>query len=126
MPGNAIAKLGEGHAFGEMALLSGQPRTATIRAVADTDLLEIRKKDFERLIATDRQMARAVERLSHERAIANLAAGGTSLSRWADVARNSVHHVTRDEADKLLAETGKGAGLAIVLGNILDTMEFAS
>jgi CRP-like cAMP-binding protein len=122
MPGKAIAQLGEGHAFGEMALLSGQPRTATIRAVADTELLEIRKADFERLVGRDRQMARAVERLSHERAITNLAAGGTSPSRWADVARNSVHHVTRDEADRLLAETGKGAGLAIVLGNILDTI----
>lgn len=30
--------------------------------------------------------------------------------------------MTRDEADKLLHETGKGAGLAIVFGNILDTI----
>ena len=33
---NSIAKLGAGHAFGEMALLSGGPRTATIRSVAET------------------------------------------------------------------------------------------
>ena len=38
MPGDAIAVLGAGHAFGEMSLLSGGPRTATIRAVEDTDL----------------------------------------------------------------------------------------
>ena len=29
--------------------------------------------------------------------------------------------MSRSEADRLLAETGSGAGLAIVLGNILDT-----
>ena len=55
--GGAIAVLGEGHAFGEMSLLSGGPRTATIRAVEDTDLLEIGKDDFDRLVAADRQLA---------------------------------------------------------------------
>src|SRR5262249_48178705 len=34
-PGQPISRLGEGQAFGEMALLSGHARTATIRAVED-------------------------------------------------------------------------------------------
>src|SRR5580693_2769266 len=59
--GGVIAVLGEGHAFGEMSLLSGGPRTATIRAVEDTDLLEIDKHDFDQLIAADRQLADAVK-----------------------------------------------------------------
>jgi hypothetical protein len=46
----AIAVLGKGNAFGEMSLLSGGPRTATIRAVEDTDLLTIGKEDFDRLM----------------------------------------------------------------------------
>jgi hypothetical protein len=64
-----IAVLGEGNAFGEMALLSGGPRTATIRTVEDTELLEIRKEDFQRLVAKDRQLAETVKHISHERAI---------------------------------------------------------
>jgi CRP-like cAMP-binding protein len=120
--GKLLAVLGQGHAFGEMALLSGQPRTATIRAIEETDLLAISKADFEQLIAADRQMARAVENLSHERAIRNLAAGGANPARWASVATSSLSHVTRSEADKLLVETGHGAGLAIIFGNILDTI----
>lgn len=120
--GRSIARLGEGHAFGEMALLTGSPRTATVRAVADTDLLAIDKADFERLVASDYQLADLIERLSHERAISNLSAGGVNPEIWAKVASHSLDRLTRNEAGKLLAEAGKGAGLAIVLGNVLDTI----
>jgi CRP-like cAMP-binding protein len=120
--GAAIAVLGEGHAFGEMSLLSGGPRTATIRAVEDTDLLEIGKDDFERLVAADRQLADAVKRISHQRAISNLSAGGTDASLWAKVASGSLDHLSRHETGKMLTEAANGAGMAIVFGNVLDTI----
>ena len=120
---DAIAVLGAAHAFGEMALLSGGPRTATIRAVEDTELLQIGKADFDRLVATDGQLADAVQRISHQRAISNLSAGGTDAGIWAKVASQSLDlDLDRHEAGKLLTETAKGAGMAIVLGNILDTI----
>jgi zinc transporter ZupT len=117
-----IATLGEGHAFGEMALLTGGPRTATIRAVATTELLEIAKDDFEQLVKNDRVLANAVQRLSHERAISNLSSSGLDPSTWARIARDNLQHLSRNEAHTLLVETGHGAGMAIVLGNILDTI----
>lgn len=117
----AFAVLGPGHTFGEMALLSGGPRTATIRAAEDTQLLEIAKEDFERLVANDRQLAEAVTRISHQRAISNLSAGGTGATVWARVAAGSLD-LDRRETAKLLTETAKGAGIAIVLGNVLDTI----
>jgi Cyclic nucleotide-binding domain len=121
--GYAIAVLGEGDAFGEMSLLGGGPRTATIRAVEDTDLLEIGKDDFERLVATDRQLADAAKRMSHDRAISNLSAGGTDAAAlWAKIASGSLDHLSRHEAGKMLTEAGNGAGMAIVFGNILDTI----
>jgi zinc transporter ZupT len=117
-----IAQLGAGHAFGEMALLSGGARTATIRAAENTHLLKISKEDFERLLATDRQLAKAVRRLSHSRAINNLSAGGPHASTWVNIASSSLDHLSREEANKMLAQAGHGAGLAIVFGNILDTI----
>ncbi len=120
--GKPIAELGAGHAFGEMALLSGGLRTATVRSVAPTDLLEISREDFERRIALDPAMARAVKRLSHERAISNLSSGGSDRSTWAKIASNSLDQISRSETSKMLAEAGHGAGMAIVLGNILDTI----
>jgi CRP-like cAMP-binding protein len=120
--GGAIAVLGPGHAFGEMSLLSGGPRTATIRAVEDTDLLNIDKDDFDRLVAADREMADAVKRISHQRAINNLSAGGTDAALWAKVASGSLDHLSRHETGKMLTEAANGAGMAIVFGNILDTI----
>ncbi len=117
-----IAVLGEGQAFGEMALLTGGPRTATVRAVENSQFLEIEKTCFEQLMRCDPHLAKAVERLSHERAIRNLSAGGPNPSTWARIASSSIQHLSRDEAHKLLVETGRAAGLAIVLGNILDTI----
>lgn len=117
-----LAELGPGQAFGEMALLSGGPRTATVRSVGEVDLLEIGREDFEHLVASDDRLADAVERLSHDRAITNLSAGGPNRATWAKVASGSLEHLSRSEASKILAEGSHGSGLAIVLGNILDTI----
>jgi CRP-like cAMP-binding protein len=120
--GTKLAELGEGQAFGEMALLSGEPRTATIQASEPTELLEISREDFEQLLAHDHQLATAVQSLSHERAIRNLSSGDRNPARWARIATRNMEHLTRRESEKMLAEAGTGAGMAIVLGNILDTI----
>ena len=120
--GAVIAELGPGTAFGEMGLISSGARTATIRSVTGAELLEIGREDFDALIATDLVMARAVQHLSHERAIRNLSSGGSNPSTWARLASHSLDHMSRAEANKMLRQAGKGAGMAIVLGNILDTI----
>ena len=119
-----LAELGEGQAFGEMALLSEGTRTATIRAKTDTQLLAIGKDDFDRLLAEDPFLDEQVRKLSHERAIANLRNGDVNPALWAQMARESVDRLSRSEEHRLLQEAkqGKGAGLAIVFGNILDTI----
>jgi CRP-like cAMP-binding protein len=119
-----LAELGEGQAFGEMALLSEGTRTATIRARTDTQLLAIGKDDFDRLLAEDPFLDEQVRKLSHERAIANLRSGDVNPALWAQMASESVDRLSRSEEHRLLREArqGKGAGLAIVFGNILDTI----
>jgi zinc transporter ZupT len=117
-----LAELGEGQAFGEMALLGETPRTATIRSTGSTELLEIGRADFERMVAADFKLAAAVARLSHERAIRNLSSPGANPAKWARVAASNLEHLSRSEADSILSAAAHGAGLAIVLGNILDTI----
>ncbi|MGQ9516493.1 MAG: cyclic nucleotide-binding domain-containing protein, partial [Anaerolineae bacterium] len=45
-----LATLGDGDFFGEMALLTGRPRIATVRAVTDVDLWALQKADFDELL----------------------------------------------------------------------------
>jgi len=87
--GSAIAVLGKGHAFGEMSLLSGGPRTATIRAVEDTDLLKIGKDDFERLVGAHAEHVRMV-------AAFLLIDPGRVGRRVVDVVAEAVLHVDED------------------------------
>lgn len=118
----SIAQLTDGETFGEMALLAGGVRTATVRTVENSHILKISKPDFERLMASNYQLAEGIERISHARAISNLATSNVNPEIWAKVANRSLDRVNRHEANKLLAETGKGAGMAIALGNVLDTI----
>jgi anion transporter len=46
-----VAILGSRDWFGEMALLSGEPRSATIRTIKDSSLWRLRRDDWEELIA---------------------------------------------------------------------------
>jgi zinc transporter ZupT len=73
-------------------------------------------------MAQDPELARSVERLSHGRAIRNLSEGGADPATWARVAGASIDHLSAREADRMLVEAGHGAGLAILFGNILDTI----
>jgi CRP-like cAMP-binding protein len=119
---HVLAELGPGQAFGEMALLSGGKRTATVRAAEQSELLAIEKRDFDDLIAHDHQLAAAVARLSHERALKNLSTGGANPDTWAKIASSNLEHLSRKESDEIFAAAADGAGLAIVFGNFLDTI----
>ncbi len=46
-----IAELGEGDHFGETALLTGQPRNATVRALESSCLYYLDKNDFQAAMA---------------------------------------------------------------------------
>ncbi len=61
-----LALLQEREAFGEMAILDDEPRSATVEAQTEVRLLEIRQADFQRLLVVRPQMALALFRtLSH-------------------------------------------------------------
>lgn len=56
-----IARLQAGSFFGEMSVMTGEPRTATVRAVSDCELLVIDKSAFQRLLDASPE---AAERMS--------------------------------------------------------------
>jgi len=50
--GERVAKLERGSFFGELALLDGGPRTATVTAVTDMRLLVLTRREFQELITS--------------------------------------------------------------------------
>ncbi len=119
-----LAELGVGDAFGEMALLSGGTRTATIRAFSNCELLTITKQNFDRLLAENPFISEQIRKLSRERALSNLSKSDIDPRLWLQTARENMNQLSSGEEYTLMHETkdGKGAGLAIVFGNILDTI----
>jgi small-conductance mechanosensitive channel/CRP-like cAMP-binding protein len=59
--GQEVARLGPGDFFGEMSLLTGAPRTATVTATLDSELVEIAAEDFRRFVMENPM---AVEQIS--------------------------------------------------------------
>ncbi len=55
-----LATLGPGEFFGEMALFEGQARSATVRALEDTECLAMTGWDFRAELSTDAEIAMAV------------------------------------------------------------------
>lgn len=61
-----IARLGRGDLFGEMSLLTGEPRAATVRALTDSELLHLRPDALKRAL---RQSTALVDRFAEMVAI---------------------------------------------------------
>jgi EmrB/QacA subfamily drug resistance transporter len=81
-----IRELGRGDAVGELALLTSSPRSATVRAARDSDLMTIGRADFDRLLDESPAMSRALNRLLGERLREVRSPGATSRPLPATVA----------------------------------------
>ena len=69
-----LARLGYGSVFGEMALIKQAPRTATVAATNDCDLLELGRDFLAKQGGSLQSVTQALQEFTHERFLANLAA----------------------------------------------------
>jgi monovalent cation:H+ antiporter, CPA1 family len=67
-------QLGNGAVFGEMALLTGEPRQADVRAQTFCRLLELRKSDFERFMRENPEVRSKIDAIAEKRVSANAVA----------------------------------------------------
>lgn len=58
--GKPVAKLGRGNYFGEMSLLDGKPRSATVQATSTLKTLVIPSWDFNRMLDKHPEMMRGL------------------------------------------------------------------
>ena len=62
-----LGRLGPGDGFGEMALVSDEPRSATVRAVSDMELLSLDREHFTVLMDQEERFAQRILRLLSSR-----------------------------------------------------------
>jgi CRP-like cAMP-binding protein len=67
-----LARLRPGAFFGEMALLTNTPRTATVRALKDVAALEVSRKDVRTLIDRDPRVLKLIMRFFRARLVGTL------------------------------------------------------
>lgn len=125
----AIALLGPGDVFGEIALVSSTPRTATAAAQTRVEVWEIRKSDFDRHLAASEELQRAVNAVVSRR-LQDLTdtrpvSPGEAESWEALALRKLERVVLAPQSEEVRAEVdaasrGRQAALSIWLGAVLD------
>jgi ATP-binding cassette subfamily B protein len=66
-----LATLGSGDLFGELSLLRGEARSASVRAAEDAVLFRIREADFKQLLHDQPELVPYLERLLRQRGVSN-------------------------------------------------------
>lgn len=64
---NAVALLQDGQYFGEMSLLTGEPRSATVQAVNDVQAYRLRKEGFRQVLLNHPQIAETLSQVIADR-----------------------------------------------------------
>lgn len=124
--GKRIAVLGEHEVLGEMALVTGEPRSATAIAIAETRVWLLLKEHFDRLLKTSPEAAAVVKGLVGER-VGHLARTQVIVpedaERWLAAATENIDATVEPPTDTEIKEAALaqgGAPLAIWLGILLD------
>jgi cAMP-dependent protein kinase regulator len=114
-----VARMGAGEIFGEMSLLSGAPRLASVVAVADGELLELGRADLDAIAEQEPATAGVVQRLYRERLLTNvlraspLFEGLPEERRWALM--EVVHVETYDAGSVIIPQGKEGKAFYVLL-----------
>jgi cGMP-dependent protein kinase 2 len=105
--------IGTGSIFGEVGLISGRRRGATIRAAEDSILLEIPRMAALKLMATVPAARRAITRISIERQLLQVFGSGLTADDLADVMETAeVQSVKAGEA--IITEGEEGRDIYVI------------
>jgi len=123
-----LARLQQYDSFGEMGILSGEPRTADVIANGPVQLYHISRNDFEKLIKADRSVQQKVKALADTRMDELVPDMAAPLDTgWRDEAFDALEGgqvaLTRDEIKQEGETRSSGnAALAIWMGIFIDCL----
>ncbi|HEX4449728.1 MAG TPA: cyclic nucleotide-binding domain-containing protein [Kofleriaceae bacterium] len=125
-----LARLGENAVFGEMALLSAQPRSASVACTTEVDLLEVGRQSLAALADELGPVAEALHGFTRERLLGNLMATSALFKPFnrmqqRDLLRRFTSHDVAP-GTVVIAEGEAGRGLFVVLSGELDVARRAA
>lgn len=115
-----MATLTAGESFGEMALLTGEPRYASARTGSQVSLLKIDKSQFSSLIKVSPFLRQSIEQLNSERIMKNVQTVHMDKEHWLKIALSNIGRLSKTEEYSYLNKMPKGAPFAIFLGALMD------
>lgn len=125
-----LATLGENAIFGEMALLSAQPRSASVVAVAEADLLEVTRASLAELADELAPVAEALHRFTRDRLLKNLMATSALFRPFSRVQRMDLlrRFTSHDVAPgtPIIHEGEQARGLFVVLSGEVEVSKDAT
>lgn len=120
-----IATLGPGHSFGEMALLTGDPRSASAIAKTDLQLLRLGKDQFDALMEVSPTLRKAVEQLNSQRILHNVQNFKEPMDadHWKKIATSNISRLSKvEELNYMKKHASSGNPFAMFLGAMMDTI----
>jgi CRP-like cAMP-binding protein len=122
-----LARLGEGDFFGEMALLSGAPRAATVIAEEPSELLEFRADDLLAIAGKHPHLASSLRRFYRQRLLANAMAVSPLFRPFPKGDRKLIMERFRArevaEGETVIREGEPSDGLYVVLDGTVDVVK---
>jgi CRP-like cAMP-binding protein len=124
-----VARLFENTLFGEMALITGQPRTASVAAAGEADVIGVSKEALAHVTARLPAIRAALDGFSRERLIKNLLQTSPlfvpfSKSQQGELLRR-FEGLEVEAGTELISEGERGKGLFLVLAGEVEVVAHA-
>jgi CRP-like cAMP-binding protein len=125
-----VAHLFENTLFGEMALITGQPRTASVAVLGEADVIQVSKSALLQVMLSVPSVRDALDRFSRERLIKNLLQTSPLLapftkSQQGELLRHFEGHEMEAGVD-VITEGEPGKGLFLILSGEVDVITGAA
>jgi CRP-like cAMP-binding protein len=122
-----LSTMGPGEVFGEMALLTGEPRSATVVARTPMELYQLHQEHFDNVLTWSPHMAWALSRALARRlrlSTDSRVAVEHNLDRWRQRLMDQVELdlLIREDPTILQGLVKRSAPLAIVIGTLIDNI----
>jgi CRP-like cAMP-binding protein len=125
-----VARLFENTLFGEMALITGQPRTASVGVVGEADVIQVSRMALMQVMLSVPSVREALDRFSRERLIKNLLQTSPlfapfTKSQQGELLRRFEGHEVETGVD-IITEGEPGKGLFLILSGEVDIVKDAA